>query len=279
MASRALLVARRGGALVPFAAPFAGLDIAGAFAVQAELLKEACNVEGEAHIGWKCGATGDAIQQRLGLPAPFFGPLFASDLLLAPALGFVEHADTGGAAHGGVGGTVVGVEAEFTLRIGKAIPLQRGASAEKLTPHVEAVVPSIEICSSRFAGGMVPLPEGTPALIADFAGHGALVLGEAMAMNPAALSAVDNAVVELTINGASVATGSAANVLGHPLESLAWLVNALAETTDHSEIPAGALIATGASCGQLPVAPGDAVVADFGDLGRVTLDFAGAAAE
>jgi len=250
LAARSILAARRGGALIPWGAPFSSLDVAGALGVQRELRAQ-CSAEEETNVGWKCGATGEAIQQRLGLDGPFFGPLYAGDLLLAPALG--------GGMQGGLGGTVVGVEAEFTLRLGTAIDLkgrEAPATASSLSTAVEAVIPSIEVCGTRFEGGL-PLPEGAPALIADFAGHSALVLGTArkLAMGNN-LQAIGEVAVELTINSEKIATGSAAAVLGHPLESLAWLVNALAEEGLHETLPAGALIATGATGGQHPVKPG-----------------------
>lgn len=258
LAARSILAARRGGALIPWGAPFSSLDVAGALGVQRELRAQ-CSAEEETNVGWKCGATGEAIQQRLGLDGPFFGPLYAGDLLLAPALGFVEHGGEGGGMQGGLGGTVVGVEAEFTLRLGTAIDLkgrEAPATASSLSTAVEAVIPSIEVCGTRFEGGL-PLPEGAPALIADFAGHSALVLGTArkLAMGNN-LQAIGEVAVELTINSEKIATGSAAAVLGHPLESLAWLVNALAEEGLHETLPAGALIATGATGGQHPVKPG-----------------------
>ena len=66
----------------------------------------------------------------------------------------------------------------------------------------------------------------TPTLVADDFFNAACVLGTPIE-DWRALD-FDGAAWSLTINGAEVGSGSGGDILGHPLEALAWLANALA---------------------------------------------------
>ena len=69
------------------------------------------------------------------------------------------------------------------------------------------------------------------------------------------------------MNGAVVAHGSGANVLGDPREALAWIANELRVHADG--LAAGDLVTTGTCVVPVPVSPGDDVEADFGDFGTL----------
>ena len=72
-------------------------------------------------------------------------------------------------------------------------------------------------------------------------------------------------------NGAVAERGSGANVLGDPRLALAWLANDRAARGDG--LKAGQIVTTGTCIKPVPIAPGDHVVADFGALGRVRVQF------
>ncbi len=65
--------------------------------------------------------------------------------------------------------------------------------------------------------------------------------------------------------------GSGAQVLGDPRVALTWLANELSKLG--ITLAAGQVVTTGTCLTPLPVAPGDHVTADFGELGSVTLRF------
>src|SRR3569833_257057 len=83
---------------------------------------------------------------------------------------------------------------------------------------------AIEVVGGRYTD-MVGL--GAPTLIADdFAGAGC-VLGQAVpGFDPRRLDEVRAA---LRVDGQEVGAGVGSDVLGHPLDALAWLANSLAE--------------------------------------------------
>ena len=73
----------------------------------------------------------------------------------------------------------------------------------------------------------------TPTLVADDFFNAACVLGAPVeAWRELDLAAIRG---RMTINGAEVGVGSGGDILGHPLEALAWLANALAARGRHLE--------------------------------------------
>ena len=74
-------------------------------------------------------------------------------------------------------------------------------------------------------------------------------------------------------DGDEIAASDGANVLGNPLNALAWLANHLAGRGH--ELKAGQWITTGAATGPLPAPVGSTVTADFADLGTVEVRFQG----
>ena len=73
------------------------------------------------------------------------------------------------------------------------------------------------------------------------------------------------------LNGEKVAAGTGADVMGDPVDALRWA----AEEAARIGMPfkAGDVITTGTMTGAVKVAPGDHVIGDFGDLGKVEITF------
>jgi 2-oxo-3-hexenedioate decarboxylase/2-keto-4-pentenoate hydratase len=108
---------------------------------------------------------------------------------------------------------------------------------------------------------------GTPSLIADNACHAAWICGPLVkdwrGLDLAAQK------VRLIINGEVKGEGTGAAVLGHPLNALTWLANAL--NARGLGLRAGDCITTGVTTDIYLAGPGDRVVADFGSVGIVEL--------
>jgi 2-keto-4-pentenoate hydratase len=77
--------------------------------------------------------------------------------------------------------------------------------------------------------------------------------------------------VRLEINGEVKGTGSGAVVLGHPLNALTWLVNAL--NARGGGLRAGDYVTTGVTTDIYLAERGDRVRADFGSVGFVEVTF------
>ena len=207
-------------------------------------------------VGWKVGATNAAAQAMLDWPEPFYGRLFATAMYESPAT--VDRSAF----------FRPGVEVEFAFRLARDLPASGAPwDREGVAAAVATVHPAIEIVDSRFSGG---LRAGGLALIADNGAHGAFVSGPGAAeWRERDLAALRT---ELRMNGEPVSEGSGVNVLGHPLEPLAWLANTRAAHGDG--LAAGDMVTTGSTCAALGFpGAGDEVEARFASLGTVSVRF------
>lgn len=206
-------------------------------------------------IGWKIGATGKEAQEKLGTTEPFAGPLFTPWQKSSPAT-----LDRAAYTH-----TLI--ESEFAYRMATALPPRATAYTEdEVGDAVGAIVPSIEIIGPCFA---TPIGGDLYSRIADCGVSAGVVLGsEITAWRDHDLAAHE---VTLEIDGASVASGTGALVLGHPMKALCWLVEHL--RVRGVGLGAGEIVSTGTTTGIYPLEAGASAVANFGTLGSVRLTF------
>jgi 2-keto-4-pentenoate hydratase len=196
--------------------------------------------------GWKIGATAAEAQRLMATTEPFYGPVFGPNVW---ADGAIVDLPAG----------FRGVECEFALRIGAELPPRTGGyGVEQLVIAVDAVVPALELVATRQRlDGIGDARRATADL--------GLAYGVVLAppLMPPPTRELAGAGVVARVDGVEVARGSGADVLGHPLEALAWL------TRQGLRLPAGTLVATGACTGLVPLAAGQTAEGDFGPLGRV----------
>ena len=148
------------------------------------------------------------------------------------------------------------------MRLGRDLRPDRGpydhASVARL---IDLVMPAIELVDDRYEDWP---SMGTPALAADdFFGAGS-VLGQPLL--PARAPDLDTVVGRAFVNGAEIAAGSGADVMGHPLEALAWLANHC--VARGQTLPAGHFISTGSMVKTIWLNPGDHVIIEVDGLGR-----------
>lgn len=251
-AAELLIAARRDGrkmeALPSDAEPQTLED---AYAIQDDILKGI----GLKLAGWKVALTNKEAMARAGATEPAAGPLFAPHVVATSQV--IE----------GESETVGGFECEFAFRIGKDIPPDGAPyTAQVIDAAVESLHPAIEVVGLRIANR----PSlGVRGVVADHAGNFSFVYGPAVPdwqrLNLAKCG------VRLLIDGEEVAVSNGANVLGNPLNALAWLANHLAKR-GHA-IKAGQWVTSGAAIGPIPAPAGSTVTADFGDLGKVVVNF------
>lgn len=201
-AAQMILDARRARRiLAPLGAAAPG-DVAAGYAAQHALAAASGALP---PAGFKIGATTKQMQAYLGLAHPAAGFVPATSLnadgFTAPFASFIG----------------VGVECEVGVRLGRGLPFGPTTRAEAEAAVAE-VFPAIEIVEKRY-GDLGEL--GTPTLIADQVFHASGVLGR-----PAAdWRALDLGAMrgELFVDGASRGGGQGQDLLGHPMEALAWL--------------------------------------------------------
>lgn len=210
---------------------------------------------GGRRVGYKAGCTNKTAQAQLGLTAPFRGLLLSPFVLPSAAelscdLGFMRM-----------------IEAEVAFHLGADLPPRdRPYAAGDMRAAIALAMPAIEVVDSRYVDWTTI---GALHLIADNGSTGYWVHGAEVTD----LTAIDftNHPVIVTRNGTPAETGNTANVLGNPLNVLAWLANHLAAY----DLPlrAGDLVTTGTTIAVNPAERGDEVVADFGPIGKVSVSF------
>lgn len=212
--------------------------------------------------GWKIGATDPAVPVKLGLERPFCGPIPAHHVYESGAV--VPWHDLLRPV----------VEAEIGLRLGRDLPARvQPYTREEVADAIATLHPGIEIPESRLAGDH---PHGALGMVADLGYAGRYVLGPGVAdwhtIPRERLEA------RLLINGREVARGSAAKAFGHPLDGVLWLANHRSQRFGDG-LRAGDIVSTGSLTGIHWTRPGDVVVADYGDMGSVSVTLAGHGSE
>ncbi|GAA2545224.1 2-keto-4-pentenoate hydratase [Pseudonocardia hydrocarbonoxydans] len=195
--------------------------------------------------GWKIAATSAAGQAHVRVSGPLPGPLFTR-FRFAPGDVLPSHD-----LHMRV------AEAEFAFRLGADVH-----PGDDVLAAVDALHLAVELPDSRFVDFAAV---GPAQLLADAACASRFVLGpEVPDWRGLDLSTAGTA---LWINGAEAARGTGAAVLGDPRTALAWLAAELPRFGHR--LRAGDVVTTGTTTPPPTVGPGDAVRADFGELGSV----------
>ncbi|RAN69550.1 2-oxopent-4-enoate hydratase [Bacillus sp. SRB_336] len=208
--------------------------------------------DGRVLAGRKVGLTSLAMQEQLGVDSPDFG-FFFTDMVFSdgdsiPASAFISPK----------------VEPEFGFVLKETLQ-GPGVTIEQATAAIGEVYAAIEIIDSRISDWDIKLVD----TVADNASCGAIVVGKVpLAVDPAQLGDVACA---LKIDGATLGTGTGADVMGNPVAPLAWLANVLGE--QGVALEAGQLILPGSFTKAEPVTAGSSATADFGALGSLTIHF------
>jgi 2-oxo-3-hexenedioate decarboxylase len=148
------------------------------------------------------------------------------------------------------------IEPEIVFSLARAP--QAGMSEAELLGCIGWVAHGFEIVQSLYVGWRFKAPD----TIAAFGLHGALVIGEPVAVEPGdhamwreALASFD---ITLARNGEPQDRGNAANVLGGgPLTALSHLVELLPFDPEALPLAAGEIVSTGTLTRALPIAPGE----------------------
>ena len=225
-----------------------------AYAIQDQFVKSF----GGAPVGYKVACTNVALQQMLNTDAPFSGRLISGRVYDSPAV--IDPASM----------FQIGIETEYAFRMGEDLsPVDAPYRQDRIAAAVSELIPAIEIVDSRYEDWSAV---GVLQLIADNALGAHWVAGESFE-DWRTLDIVEHELVT-SVNGEVAATGKGANVLGHPLESLAWLANDLASLG--LGLKEGDYVTTGSCTPLVRAHAGDVVSADFGPLGSIEVTFASA---
>jgi len=205
-------------------------------------------------VGWKIAATSKAGQAHIGVDGPMAGRLLA-ERRIPDGCSLV------------LGSNLMKVaEMEFAFRFGEDVmPRAELYSQAEVLDRVSALHPAIELPDSRYDRFETV---GDLQLIADNACAHYFVLGD-----PAPKRWRDLDLAAYTVRGlkndAIAETGIGANVLGDPRLALTWLVNELSRFA--MPLKKDQVVITGTCVKPMPIAVGDQVSGDFGELGGISV--------
>ncbi len=240
---------------VPLPAELLPSSVADAYAMQDVFTALKAKQLDTTIAGYKIALTTPTMRKFTGFNDSIGGTLLAAQVLQSPAR--VTARDYGRLI----------IESEIAFEMGddadiRAKPYDR----ESIAPLVAAVMPAFEIADDR-AANYDHLAANILSLIVDNAWNEGAVLGAPIRdWRHIDLAAVRGAV---SINGKPSGEGFGRDVLGHPLEALAWIANRLIERG--RALLRGQVVITGSLVVSKFLQPGDTVSFAVDALGSVEL--------
>lgn len=220
------------GALAP-------ADTGAAYRIQDSFVSQTMQQRRTALAGYKIAITTPAMRNMVGFQDSVSGCLLRDQML------------SSGATVAGHSYVRLIVEFEIAFQMARDLPIvDKPWTGLSILDYVTCAYPALEIADDRCAN-YASLSDSVLTLIADNAWNQGLVLGPAVTrLDAAALLEVEGIAF---IDGREVGRGSGRDVLGHPLDALAWLANHLA--TRGRALKAGEIATTGSLVkSQFPVA-------------------------
>ena len=235
------------------AKPFLNHELteADAYASQYRLV-ERLKDSGEIIRGHKVALTTKAAREHLGVDEPCLGHIL----------------DTGVYANGSVvplsalADPHCEAEIAFILKDDLRGP---GTTPIQVMAATQAVLPAIELVDLKVHGEGIQSTD----VIAHQALHGGVIIGSRM-MD---LTTIDLQYEGGTVehNGVLVGSGTGFEVMGNPINPIAWLANKMAEFDDY--LRAGEIIISGSVVTPIRIKPGDNINITFSRLGSVNASF------
>ena len=205
--------------------------------------------------GYKIAYTTTALQQSSGISEPVAGVILANNVRHSPAV--LNSADF----------VQPGIECEVGVRLGRDLPAS-GAPYDRdgVSDAVEVVMTAFEVVDNRRTQGQDTQTQLLTTIASNILNAG-IVLGEPVSDWRGIHLAGCRGYME--INGELVGEGMGSDVMGHPLEPLAWLANNLASRG--LELKAGMVVITGSIVSPKWLKPGDSALIEIEGLGRAEL--------
>jgi 2-keto-4-pentenoate hydratase len=223
-------------------------DIEDAYAI-GQYVTETKVAAGRVVKGHKVGLTSKAMRSTTGATEPDYGTIFDNWFL-----------DEGTQVPmSTLNRPLVEIELVFVLRGELGGPTVNAVDVIRAT---DFILPAVEVVDSRFSKRGKP---GVVDSIADAASCGFIMVGG----NPRELTQLDirHVAGALYKNGEIEESGTAAAVMGNPINSVAWLARKLHEFG--VTMQAGHTVLSGSFIRAHPMEAGDTFVADFGPLGQI----------
>ena len=247
-------LARTRGNLPPLPPEIEPSDLDEAYAVQDILQQRWAQTRGPV-VGYKIAITTPVMQKLMGLDHPCAGAIFNRYFYESPVT--IRRSDY----------VNVAVECEIAMRLGDDLPDRgRPYDRESVAAAVESCHAGIEIIEDQNAEYKKVTARG---LIANNAWNGGAVIGPAVRdWRKLDLGALGGA---MTIEGVEQGRGKGADVLGHPLNALAWLANNRVERS--RPLRKGMVVLTGSIVSTKWPKAGETVRSTISSLGEAVARF------
>lgn len=158
-------------------------------------------------VGFKIGLTNPAMQRMCGVDQPVAGQILADRVFGAPWR--ITQSDF---IH-------LGIESELAVRLSRPLPvLPEGADVRILLDYIDAVAACFELVEDRNADYAAL---DACSIVAENSWNRGVVLGPTTA--PGAFGTLSGLTGTLFVDDEAVAQGDSADLMGGPLEVLAWL--------------------------------------------------------
>ena len=232
-------------------------SVAEAYEVQ-DAYQGALTAEYGAVAGYKIAYTTVALQQASGISEPVAGVILTKNVRHSPAVldpvDFLEP----------------GIECEVGVRLARDLPAS-GAPYDRdaVSDAVEAVMTAFEVVDNRRTQGQDTQTQLLTTISSNILNAG-VVLGEPVSDWRGIHLAGCRGYMK--INDELVGEGVGSDVMGHPLEPLAWLANALAG--HGKELKAGMVVITGSIVSPKWLKSGDSALIEIEGLGQAELSVA-----
>ena len=249
--------------LPPITADTPDFSVADAYTVLLDI-EARRRAQGWRAVGRKIGFTNRTIWPRYGVYQPMWAHIWTHTVHFAegsraalPLQGFVQPR----------------IEPEVVFKLNGPLPATDDPLA--VLSCVEWMAPSFEIVQSHFPNWKFTAADCTAA----FGLHGALIVGDPVAMTGANRAALATALstfkLKLSRGDAVIDRGTGSNVLGSPALALGHLARLLADQPRFPPLAAGEIVTTGTITDAWPVAAGEVWSSDYGALGLtgLTLNF------
>jgi 2-oxo-3-hexenedioate decarboxylase len=233
----------------PFTDEHPELDVEAAYGIQG-LVVGARVERGARIVGAKLGLTSRAKQERMQVDEPLYGRL-TSDMVL-PTGTSVDL------------GAFIQPRAEPEIAFLLGAEIDAPATIASVLAATDLVFGALELIDSRYEAFRFRHPD----VVADNASSAGVVVGS-VAVPPERAGDLRLIGCVLRDGGEVVATAAGAAVLGHPAQSVAWLIDQLAARGER--LPAGSIVLSGGLTDAVALRPGSLVSAEFDGLGTVEL--------
>jgi len=210
---------------------------------------------GETFEGWKVGVTSTSMQAYMKMTTPALGRVRKS---------FVHrnHADLDRSRY-----VSPGLELEIVVRLGADLPpSDTPYTRDTVANAVAALMPGFEIPDDRY-DGILDMPAIT-MIADDFCNAGCILGDEVTNWHDLDLEAIEGT---MTVNDDDVRVGYGRDVLGHPLEALAYVANHLSSCGKTAR--AGEIVMLGSLVKTAWLDTGDRATGVIEGLGEVSLSF------